>query len=130
MVKRVAAKKKMPAFTKPTEPTVRAFDEAIDGLSGVQRRAMFGYPAAFVNGNMLASIFQDRIMIRLGDAERALALAIEGARPFEPMPGRAMKEYVDLPTSVTRDAAALGQWLQRARDYAASLPPKKSKKKS
>jgi TfoX/Sxy family transcriptional regulator of competence genes len=128
MVKRVAAKKKMPAFTKPTERTVQAFDGAMSGLAGVDRRAMFGYPAAFVNGNMLASIFQDRIMVRLGDADRAKALAIKGARLFEPMPGRAMKEYVDLPPAVVHDGAALGGWMERAKDYAASLPPKKKKK--
>jgi len=66
------AKRKMPAFTKPTEKTVRAFETATNGLSGVERRTMFGYPSVFLNGNMLSCIFQDRIMVRLSPADREL----------------------------------------------------------
>ena len=98
------AKRKMPAFTKPTEKTVRAFETATNGLSGVERRTMFGYPSVFLNGNMLSCIFQDRIMVRLSPADRELATAKVGARPFEPSPGRAMREYVELPTKVIGNA--------------------------
>ena len=118
----------MPAFTKPTAETVKAFERAIEGLDGVERRTMFGYPSVFLNGNMIGSIFQDRIMVRLSEADRKDALAIAGARPFEPMPGRGMKEYVELPAAVVGKPSVLQQWFQRARNYGATLPPKKKKK--
>src|SRR5437868_1242562 len=107
--------RKMPAFTKPTAQTVTAFDRATAGLAGAEPRTMFGYPSVFVNGNMLASIFQDRIMIRLSEPDRTDAIAHAGAKPFEPTPGRGMKEYVELPAAVITDAEAFGGWLERAR---------------
>jgi TfoX/Sxy family transcriptional regulator of competence genes len=118
----------MPAFTKPSASTAVAFDRAVNGLAGTERRRMFGYPSVFLNGNMLASIFQDRIMVRLSDTDRAEALAA-GAKPFEPMPGRAMKEYVELPAAVVNEPGALRAWIERGRSYVATLPKKAKKNK-
>jgi TfoX/Sxy family transcriptional regulator of competence genes len=128
-----AAKKKparkMPAFTKPTATTVTAFEQATDGLPGIERRTMFGYPSVFLNGNMLASIFQDRVMVRLSETDRADAMKRAGAKPFEPTPGRGMKEYVDFPAGVTANAKALRGWIERGASYVGTLPKKTSPKK-
>ena len=118
----------MPAFTKPTEKTVKAFHDATSGLPGAEPRTMFGYPSVFLNGNMLACIFQDRIMVRMGESDRADAAKI-GGKPFEPSPGRAMREYVELPPKVVASAAELRSWVERGRAFVATLP-KKAKKKS
>jgi len=48
---------------------------------------------------------------------------------FEPMPGRAMREYVVLPPEVAADADATRQWIERAADYVRTLPPKKPRPK-
>jgi len=128
MPPRKAAKKKMPAFTKPTAQTVKAFEGAIEHLDGIERRTMFGYPSVFLNANMIGSVFQDRIMIRLSEADRRDAVANAGARPFEPTPGRGMKEYVELPKAIVDKPSALRQWFERARDYGTTLPPKKKKR--
>ena len=117
----------MPAFTKPTPKTVGAFGRAVDGLHGIEHRTMFGYPSVFLNGNMLASIFQDRIMVRLSESDRAEAIAA-GAKPFEPMPGRGMKEYVELPPAVIEEPGPLRHWVERGRVYVATLPRKIKKK--
>src|SRR5262249_12551338 len=108
--------------------TLDAFARAVDGVSGVEHRTMFGYPSVFLNGNMLACVFQDRIMVRLSEADRAEAFSAVGGKPFEPPPGRAMKEYVELPARVADDPAQLNSWLQRGRAYVQKLP-KKSKAK-
>ena len=129
MATKKAAKRKMPAFTKPTEQTVKAFTGATETLSGVEPRKMFGYPSVFLNGNMLACIFQDRIMVRLSPADREDAKSAVGAKPFEPSPGRAMKEYVELPAKVVRKASELQAWIERGRRFVATLPPKKPKSK-
>jgi TfoX/Sxy family transcriptional regulator of competence genes len=114
----------MPAFTKPSPATLDAFARAVDGLPGIEHRRMFGYPSVFLNGNMLACVFQDRIMVRLSEADRATATATVGGKPFEPSPGRAMREYVELPSRVAGDASQLNGWLQRGRAYVQRLPKK------
>lgn len=85
---------------------------------------MFGYPAAFVGGNMSTGLHQDAWMVRLPEGARAELLALDGARVFEPMAGRPMREYVVLPPSVVGDDAALDLWVARSIAYAASLPAK------
>ena len=122
------ARRKMPAFTKPSAKTVDAFARAVDAVPGVEHRTMFGYPSVFLNGNMLACVFQDRIMVRLSEPDRASAIATLGAKLFEPSPGRAMREYVELPRPVADDASQLNGWIQRGRAYVGTLP-KKSKAK-
>jgi TfoX/Sxy family transcriptional regulator of competence genes len=121
--------RKMPAFTKPSATTLAAFERATAGLPGVEHRTMFGYPSVFLNGNMLASIFQDRVMVRLAAADRADAMMRAGAHPFEPTPGRGMKEYVDFPAAVIADTPALRGWIERGSAYVKTLPKKASKKK-
>ena len=125
---RKAAKRTMPEFTKPTEATLNAFDVAANSLAGIERRTMFGYPSAFLNGNMLACVFQDRIMVRLSETDRVAAAAI-GGKPFEPSPGRAMREYVELPPAVTRNPKELAAWFARSRGFVGTLPQKRAKKK-
>ena len=118
----------MPKFTKPSAGTLGAFAGAVGGVSGIEHRVMFGYPSVFLNGNMLACVFQDRIMVRLSERDRAEAMT-SGGKPFEPSPGRAMKEYVELPPAVASDPAALRRWVERGRTYVEGLP-KKAKKKA
>ena len=120
--------RKMPVFSKPSAATLEAFERAVSGRPEVERRTMFGYPSAFLKGNMLACVFQDRIMVRLSETDRVAAMAIDGARPFEPSPGRAMKEYIDFPRSVVDDTSALRDWIGRGAKYVGSLPAKKVKK--
>jgi TfoX/Sxy family transcriptional regulator of competence genes len=87
-------------------------------------RKMFGYPSVFVNGNLACGLHQDRLLVRLGDADRDEALALPGAERFEPMAGRVMKNYVLLPPALHGDVPALESWLERAAEHARSLPPK------
>src|SRR5947207_15404751 len=51
----------------------------------VEPRKMFGYPAGFVGGNMFGGLFQDKLILRLGESDRASFLGQPGAAPFEPM---------------------------------------------
>ena len=122
------AKRPMPSFTKAPPEVIAAFDAALAHLTSVERRTMFGYPAAFANGQMFGCVFQDRIMVRLGLEDRATALELPGAKLFEPMAGRPMREYVDLPANERTSAEALARWLARSQEYAKSLPPKPSRR--
>jgi hypothetical protein len=86
---------------------------------------MFGYPAAFVGGNLATGLYGDGWMVRLGPEEAGRMVAANDAEAFEPMPGRPMTGYVLLPPSEIGDDDAIEGWVRRALAYAASLPPKR-----
>jgi TfoX/Sxy family transcriptional regulator of competence genes len=130
--KKTAAKKsavKMPKWEKSSPAIVQVFEKALSAVPQAQSRKMFGYPAAFVNGQMFASLFGDNFILRLPEAERAAFVQKHDAHVFEPMPGRPMREYVVVPPSVVQSATQLDAWLGKALAYAQSLPPKAAKAK-
>jgi TfoX/Sxy family transcriptional regulator of competence genes len=110
-------------WTKAPEGLVAAFTKAAEAVPGAAVRKMFGYPAAFLAGNMFAGIFQSSVMLRLSQEARD-ELIENGGEPFEPMPGRVMKEYVVLPPQFVRSPRLLDGWLGKAASYARTLPPK------
>ena len=112
------------AWKKAPPDLIARFDAAFPKTAGAERRLMFGFPAGFVNGNLFGGIFEDRIMVRLaGDAVKGL----KGAVPFEPMPGRTMTGYTELPPATIASAASLRTWLDRAVTATVPLPPKPAK---
>jgi TfoX/Sxy family transcriptional regulator of competence genes len=113
-----------PMQWKKTPPELAAtFDKAAPKDPKVVRKPMFGYPALFLNGNMFAGTFQDKIVARLAEDARARALKA-GAKHFEPMAGRPMKEYLVVPAADVAKPAALAKWIEQAHAYATTLPEK------
>jgi len=86
-------------------------------------RKMFGYPAAFVGGNLATGLYGPTWMARLPEADRDEVVALGGS-PFEPMAGRPMRGYVVLPAAVVDDDAAIRAWVRRALEHTATLPAK------
>ena len=114
-------------WRKSSPELVDRFHEAVAGIDGVEVRKMFGYPAAFIAGNLTAGLHQENVMMRLPDAERERRIA-EGWSLFEPMPGRPMREYVAMPPEVAADVDAMRRWIKRAAAHVRTLPPKAPKK--
>lgn len=114
----------MPEWTKAKPADVERFQALAAGVDGVEVRKMFGYPAGFVGGNMAFGLYGDRLMLRLPEEERSRLLSAEGWQPFEPMPGRVMREYLTLPAEIAEDSEQAGTWLQRSADYTRGLPAK------
>jgi hypothetical protein len=114
----------MPPIPRPAPDTVARWRAALTSQPAAVEWTMFGCPCAFVGGNMTAGLYGDDWFVRLPDDERADLLATDGARPFEPMPGRPMREYAVLPPSIVADDAALATWLSRAVAFSLTLPPK------
>ena len=108
---------------------VARFERLCPATAGVAVRPMFGQPAAFVDGNMFLGVFGDAVFVRLSEDDRAIALGLDGAHLFEPMPGRPMREYVVLPVEVLNDAAKAGPWIERSVKYARAIGPTKTKKR-
>jgi hypothetical protein len=105
------------------------FQAALPRDPRVETMKMFGGVAAKVNGYIFAGLFGRSTMLWLGEDDRAEALALPGAAPFDPMgDGRARSDKVMLPEAMMRDPAALRGWVARAFAGAARLPPKPGKK--
>jgi hypothetical protein len=114
----------MPSFEKSPPALVARFDAAAARHPDAARRKMFGYPALFVGGNLVTGLFADGWMIRLDADSLAELLALPGAGPFAPMPGRTMKGYGMLPPAVVAVDDALDAWLARAIAFGKTLPAK------
>jgi hypothetical protein len=114
----------MPTFSKAPPELVERFGAVMDGYPDAVRKKMFGYPAAFVGGNMATGLFADDWVVRLPDAEIEAARAA-GAVSFEPMPGRPMKAFVVIPATDVADDATIRRWVERGLAHAASMPSKK-----
>jgi hypothetical protein len=64
-------------------------------------------------------------MVWLPEGERAEALTLKGAAPFDPMGnGRVRSDKVMLPESMMRAPAELRRWITRAFKAASALPAK------
>jgi TfoX/Sxy family transcriptional regulator of competence genes len=107
---------------------IKVFTEVSSGLG--EQRKMFGYPCAFVNGNMFAGLHEAGLILRLPESERAAFLQLKGASRFEPMPGRFMREYVVAPAEMAHHPEVVAQWFRRAFVYGSSLPGKARKAKT
>ena len=115
-------------WRKSPPELINHFASMMPDAPAVQRK-MFGYPAAFINGNMFMGLFQDDMILRLSENHREKFLKVDGAKIFEPMPGRPMREYVAVPPRVMADKRALASWVSRAFKYGSSLKPKSPTRK-
>ena len=102
------------------------FESVVPEHPQVRLRPMFGQLSAFVNGNMFMGVFGPDLFVRLPETDRDAVMA-EGGGPFEPMPGRPMREYVILPLEWRARPDRLRQWVARSLEHAEAMPPKQPK---
>ena len=112
------------AMPKPGPEALAAFEAIVPAAAGITKRPMFGNRAAFVNGNMFAGLFGDGLFVRLPE-QRLGEILDQGGRPFEPMPGRAMKGYAYVPDGWLGDPQSAAPLVAEALEHVAKLPPKK-----
>jgi hypothetical protein len=96
------------------------YEEIADDLvaRGLAERAkMFGMPSLKARGTAIGGFYDGDMVVKLTDeASRSAALAFEEAHPVDPMDGRPMKEWVQVP------AAHADEW-PRLAEEAAVMPP-------
>jgi TfoX/Sxy family transcriptional regulator of competence genes len=118
---------KIPSPDKKLETFFRSL---VPDDSSVNVRPMFGNLAAFVNGNMFSGLYGSSLFVRLPDSsEKKELLAEKGAKLFEPMKGRQMKDYVCVPSEWLGNSAKVSPWIGKSLEFASSLPPKEKKNK-
>jgi hypothetical protein len=117
------AERSTPTFRGSPPALVERFAAVLADYPDAHRKKMFGYPAAFVGGNMATGLFAEQWVVRLPAAEVEPAKAA-GALSFAPIPGRPMKAFVIIPAADVDDDAAIRRWVERGLALAASMPPK------
>ena len=117
------------AWAKSSRGLVDLFTQSLPRDGSVAVRKMFGFPAAFVHGNMFAGLFEEQMFVRLAPRRRETLDAEFGAVAFEPMPGRPMKAYTLVPEDLMADDEPLAALLADAFAHAAGLPAKEKKTK-
>jgi TfoX/Sxy family transcriptional regulator of competence genes len=106
-----------------------AYDEELDARVeeiattwGAVRKKMFGGTGYMLNGNMMAGVLGDSVILRLSPEDGAVALQQPHVRPFDisrnPMSGWVMVAREGF------DADGLEDWLEQARDFVSTLPEK------
>jgi hypothetical protein len=79
--------------------TVRRFDELAETFvaRGAKRSKMFGMPVLKAGDKVFAGTFGDAMNFKLGPDDLDEARKQPGVEAFEPVKGRAMKEWVLVP---------------------------------
>ncbi len=114
------------------EELAATFRDAVSGMVGISEKKMMGGICFMLNGHMIGGADrtkegEGRFMFRVGKDKQAEAVDRLGGEVME-MGGRKMSGMFFV-SEDDCDAKTLKDWLSLALSHAASLPPKKLKKK-
>jgi TfoX/Sxy family transcriptional regulator of competence genes len=87
------------------------------------KRLMFGGVCYLLDGNMVAGVWKDYLILRLGEEGAGKALELPFARPFD-ITGRAMRGWVMIERQAVDEDGDLREWLEEAREFVKTLPSK------
>ena len=102
-------------------------ESRIDLLSlnwpGFAKKRMFGGIGYLLQGNMAFGVLKELLIVRCGAEDYEYCLTQPHTRPFD-ITGKAMIGWVCVDTTSLDNDDALLAWLERGRNFAATLPPK------
>jgi len=96
--------------------------DRMTAVAGVSERKMFGGLAFLTSGNMTVGVNGDDLVVRIDPEAMDDALAEPDVRPFD-MTGRPMRGWIVVASDGLSDDD-LERWIDQARSYVATLPPK------
>ena len=91
--------------------------------SGVIEKKMFGGIGFLVNGNMACGVNKQDLILRLSQNDFEEIIKRSFARIFD-MTGRPMKGWILISSEGYKSDKLLGEWIEKAMNFARSLPPK------
>ena len=86
-------------------------------------KKMFGGTCHLLNGNMVCGVYKDFLILRLGEENAVSALREPHTKVFD-ITGKPMKGWVMVSEEGIKNEDTLEQWLLKAKNFAAALPPK------
>lgn len=98
---------------------------AVRDWPGLSTKRMFGSIGWMLNGNLCIGIWKDSLIVRCGTDEWPRLLQQPHVAEFD-ITGRSMKGWLMVGPAGIGRASALGEWLQRSRDFVRTLLPKPS----
>jgi TfoX/Sxy family transcriptional regulator of competence genes len=104
------------------------YDQLIATNPKIERKGAAN-PYTSVNGNMFTLLHQSRLAIRLPEDKREEFLKKYKTTLFEAY-GTVMQEYVAVPEALLKNTKELRKYLEFSHEYAKTLKPKPTKKKS
>lgn len=87
---------------------------------------MFGGIAFMVSGHMCVGVIKGNVVLRLGGEEAELALQNPDVRPMD-FTGKPMRNFLYLEPGTTSSDSDLRAWIDKALEFVATLPPKRTK---
>src|SRR5512143_1593840 len=82
-----------------TEILYENIAKELSGRHGAVSTKMFGMPTLKINGKAFAGMANNAMTFKLTGAAHKKALGLKGSKLFEPMAGRPMKEWVQVPVT-------------------------------
>ena len=105
-------------------------EEIDDRITKIVRRwkntdakKMFGGVCHLLNGNMVCGVYKDYLILRMGEKAAAQALQQSHTRPFD-ITGKPMKGWVMVDGKGFKTEESLKAWLNKAKTFVKTLPPK------
>ena len=95
----------------------------IEQLPGVTAKKMFGGVGYMLDGNMACGVTGNNLLVRVGPAQHAQAMAQPHTRPFD-MTGRAMEGWVVVEPPGFAGEGRLQDWIRQGIEFARTLPAK------
>ncbi len=95
----------------------------LSARKGLSERNMFGGVCFMINGNMCAGTWKGSLIVRLDKKDHDQTLAEPHAKPAN-ITGRVMKGWALVEPEGVQSEGDLKTWLDRAVEFAGSLPPK------
>jgi TfoX N-terminal domain len=97
--------------------------KALARKSGVGEKKMFGGVCFLLHGNLLAGVWKDSLVARLGPDEGEAALREPHVREFD-ITGRPMRNWVLVGPEGVEGDDQLRVWIERATKFVRTLPKK------
>jgi TfoX/Sxy family transcriptional regulator of competence genes len=95
----------------------------VSDWDNTSQKKMFGGVCHLIQGNMFCGVYKDFLILRLGVENATNALVSPFVRPFD-ITGRPMKGWVMVEEPGFRTEESLRQWLEQAKAFVSTLPPK------
>lgn len=103
------------------ESLVARIRDALARTARVEERTLFGCACFFLNGNVLAGVWKDALIARVGRDEADAALREPHVRAFD-ITGRPMRNWVAVEPEGVEDDDQLRDWIRRAEAFVGTLP--------
>jgi TfoX/Sxy family transcriptional regulator of competence genes len=111
------------------EKLANRIERIVSSWKPVEIRKIFGGIGYLYNGNMFSGVYKDLLILRLSQQSGKEALDILYVQPFD-ITGRPMKGWVTVSTEGTKTDEQLETWLNKAKEFTQTLPPKKESRAS